>query len=101
MYRISDISHIKQRSYRVFMGLILFMFFVETLHVTVSAYGLWLAFVQYAKIPDESLAILEGTVRTTAMLVMNGVHDICVILRLGVADSIMVGPNTLAHGSPC
>jgi hypothetical protein len=88
----SDINPLKRRSSGVLMGLILLMFFIQTIHVAVHEYRVWLAFVQYAESPDQSVAILEENLQTPTLLAISGMQDLFITFRLGIADSIMVGP---------
>ena len=88
-------SPTKQRFYQVLMGLILFMFLIETIHISVNVYQLWLAFVQYAESPDESIVILKLAASTPSLLAIGAIDDMLTTFRLAIADSIMVSPSML------
>jgi hypothetical protein len=96
MYHKSDVSPTKQRAYRILMGLILLMFFLETILIILDIYQLWLAFARYAESPHEILAILEGDEIDSRMVALVGMQELLTTSKIAIADSIMVSLSMLS-----
>jgi hypothetical protein len=85
-----------QRSSKVLLILVLAMYINETVVAALNWYLGWLAYVKYSGSNDQALAVIllsEDTPLT--VLNINGVTTFMIIIRLGIADSIMVILNLL------
>jgi hypothetical protein len=90
----------KQASYKVLMGLIVTMFALQTIHNICEWYITWLGFVYYSDAPDKALDALHvDGVTSLSLQVIEAMNDLLTVLRLAIADSIMVSSPTLLLGS--
>jgi hypothetical protein len=81
----------KQRSSKVLMILIFVMYTIESALVAVNWYLGWLAYVKHSSSEDQAAAIFWASQETPlTVLNMFAVTFLLGILRLGIADSIMV-----------
>jgi hypothetical protein len=87
-------SEKKQTSYKVLMGLIVFMFALQTIDNICDWYIAWLGFIYYGDAPDQALDALEVDETTSLLLhVIGSMVDLLTTLRLAIADSIMVSTH--------
>ena len=88
-------SEKKQTSYKVLMGLILLMFFLQTINIIANWYIAWLGFIYYSDSPDKALDALEVDAFTSLLLqAISSMFDLLLTLRLAIADSIMVSNHS-------
>ena len=81
----------KQTSYKVLMGLIVLMFALQTVHNACNWYTAWLGFIYYSSAPDQALEVLDADGLTSLSLqIIRSMGDLLIMLRLAIADSIMV-----------
>jgi hypothetical protein len=80
----------KQTSYKVLMGLIGLMFFLQTIHMICDWYIIWLGFIYYSNAPDQALDALKVDGTRLSLRVVGSMEDLLTTLRLAIADSIMV-----------
>jgi hypothetical protein len=84
-------SEKKQASYKVLMGLILFMFTLQTINNIIrNWYTNWLAFIYYGDAPEKALDALEVDGAKLSLRVLGSMFVLNTTLRLAIADSIMV-----------
>jgi hypothetical protein len=87
----SGMNEKKQTSYKALMGLIVLMFGLQTIHSVCDWYMIWLGFIYYGNAPDQALDALEGdTITNLSLRAVVPMLDILNMLRLAIADSIMV-----------
>jgi hypothetical protein len=67
------------------------MFVVQTIHNVCSWYTIWLGFIKYDGRSDQAINALLGVEDTPANIAITGLQDLLTTLRIGIADSIMVG----------
>jgi hypothetical protein len=81
----------KQTSYKVLMGLVVLMLFLQTVHNIGTWYIAWLGFIYYGDAPAQALEALEVDGTTSLSLhIISSILDLLTTLRLSIADSIMV-----------
>jgi hypothetical protein len=81
----------KQTSYKVLMGLIVLMLFLQTVHNIGTWYISWLGFIYYGDAPAQALDALEVDGTTSLSLrIISSILYLLTTLRLSIADSIMV-----------
>jgi hypothetical protein len=84
------IAEKKQTSSKVLMGLIALMFALQTIHNIGKWYITWLGFIYYSDAPDEALDALEVDGAKLSLRAVGSMFDLLSMLRLAIADSIMV-----------
>ena len=84
----------KQTSYKVLMGLIFLMLAIQTIHAICNWYVIWLGFIYYSNAPDQALDALEEDEVKLCLWVVDSMFTLLTVLRLAIADSIMVSTDS-------
>jgi hypothetical protein len=71
------------------------MYILETISVVTEWYLVWLGFVYYGADSDTGDAVLNYIPATPTLLAIYSMDDILSVIRLGIADSLMVGYPSL------
>jgi hypothetical protein len=87
---LPGINEKKQMSYKILTGLIMVMFALQTIHNIGTWYITWLGFIDYSDAPDQALDTLELDGTRLSLRVVGSMLFLLTILRLAIADSIMV-----------
>jgi hypothetical protein len=72
------------------MGMIVVMFALQTIHNIGNWYIIWLGFIYYSDAPDQALDALQMDGAKLSLQVILSMFDLLIMLRLAIADSIMV-----------
>ena len=76
------------------MAIILFMWFLQTVHEVLLWYLAWLAFIRHGDSFDGTLEIITVMIPTPTLISLDGVSDFLSRLRLVIADSIMASNSS-------
>jgi hypothetical protein len=75
------------------VGLIVLMLALQIIFNICYWYIMWLAFISNSNAPDQAMDVLELNGTTPSLLIVGSMFDLLTILKLSIADSIMVSTH--------